>query len=168
MTTNLQYLNYVIRHKIFVFIAGRKTGVPLWRLIIHDWSKFTPAEWSGYRNRFFSGNAGKLDKESDPEEFHQAWTHHWHLNPHHWEYWLKAVKTPDHIRLSLGWAGFQPMEMPNTYVLEMVADWMGAGRAITGSWDITEWFEENKGRMTLHPKTRLLAEKLVYKYGKGK
>jgi hypothetical protein len=29
--------------------------------------------------------------------------------------------------------------MPETYVREMVADWMGASRAYTGSWDMTEW-----------------------------
>ena len=42
---HLRYLGYVVRHKWFVFRAGLRTGAPLWRLVIHDWSKFTPAEW---------------------------------------------------------------------------------------------------------------------------
>lgn len=136
---HIKYLNYVLRHKWFVFRAGLKTGAPLWRLIIHDYSKFSRAEWTPYVNRFFSGNAGKEDKSQDPDEFHRAWTHHWHNNPHHWEYWLKADGTP--------------MDMPHHFVLEMVADWMGAGRAITGKWDIMEWYQKNKDRQVMTPRT---------------
>jgi hypothetical protein len=139
-TIHLQYLRYVVRHKWFVFVAGRKTGAPLWRLVIHDWSKFMPAEWGPYARRFFSGNSGKLDKTGDPEEFHRAWTHHWHLNPHHWEHWLTADG--------------KPLTMPEPFVREMVADWMGAGRAITGKWEVLEWYQKNAERMLLHPQTR--------------
>lgn len=170
MTANLKYLKYVVKHKIFVFIAGRKLGVPLWRLMIHDWTKFMPAEWSGYRDRFFTGRTGQLDKEQDALAFHLSWTHHWHHNPHHWEYWLRASSANESVTPGAHpmFQSMKPMRMPVTYVFEMVADWMGAGRAITGSWDMTEWFEENKNRMVLHDETRRLAEKLVNVYGKGR
>jgi hypothetical protein len=39
---HVRYLSYVVRHKWFVLLAGIKTGAPLWRLLIHDWSKFAP------------------------------------------------------------------------------------------------------------------------------
>jgi hypothetical protein len=42
-----------VRHKWFVLLAGLKTGAPLWRLIIHDWSKFTPAERGPYVRPFY-------------------------------------------------------------------------------------------------------------------
>ena len=45
MKAHLRYLGYVLRHKWFVLVAGLKVGAPLWRLLIHDWSKFTAAEW---------------------------------------------------------------------------------------------------------------------------
>jgi len=51
-----------------------------------------------------------------------------------------------------------PLEMPEKYVKEMVADWMGAGRAITGRWECQEWYEKNKGKMILHKWTRNLVE----------
>ena len=51
--------------------------------------------------------------------------------------------------------------MPDDLVREMVADWMGAGRAITGRWEVAEWYEANKGKMHLHPGTRALVESLV-------
>lgn len=46
-----------------------------------------------------------------------------------------------------------PMPMPERYVREMVADWMGASRAYTGSWDMVDWLEKNLPRMDLHPVT---------------
>jgi hypothetical protein len=36
---DVKYFWLTIMHKWFVFLAGFKTGAPLWRLIIHDWSK---------------------------------------------------------------------------------------------------------------------------------
>lgn len=142
-----RYASYVARHKWFVFVAGLRVRAPLWRLVIHDWSKLTPAEWTPYVNRFFAGNAGKEDKSGDPDEFHRAWTHHWHLNPHHWEHWLRASG--------------EPMEMPEHFIREMVADWMGAGRAITGRWEVHEWYEQTKAKQRLHPATRERVETLL-------
>lgn len=144
---HLKYLSYVLRHKWFVFLAGRKTGAPLWRLIIHDWSKFTPVEWGPYVRRFYSGNSDKLDKSSDPDDFHRAWTHHWHVNPHHWEHWLTAER--------------HPMEMPDKFIREMVADWMGAGRAITGRWEVAEWYSNSSHKMILHRNTRSKVEQIL-------
>lgn len=48
-----RYASYVARHKWFVFRAGRITGAPLWRLLIHDWPKLTPAEWGPYVRSFY-------------------------------------------------------------------------------------------------------------------
>lgn len=45
MKAHWNYFKYVIRHKWFVFIAGLQTGAPLWRLIIHDWTKFLLQMW---------------------------------------------------------------------------------------------------------------------------
>jgi hypothetical protein len=146
-----RYLRYVLRHKWFVLVAGLRTGAPIWRLVIHDWTKFTPAEWTPYVNRFFSGSAGKEDKSADPDEFHRAWTHHWHRNAHHWEHWLRADG--------------EPMEMPEALVREMVADWMGAGRAITGRWEVCEWYAQTKAKQRIHPRTRVLVEWLLEVHG---
>jgi len=44
----------------------------------------------------------------------------------------------------------------------MVADWMGAGRAITGRWETKEWYGKNKGNMLLHPETRKMVEDVLY------
>jgi len=129
-------------HKWFVLLAGLKTGAPIWRLIIHDWSKFTPAEWGPYVRHFY-------DKDRErPGELDAAWLHHWSHNPHHWQFW--AARN-----------GLESRTVLESYAREMVADWMGAGRAITGRCEVAEWYEKNVDKMTLHPWTRKLVERLI-------
>lgn len=154
---HLRYLAYVLRHKWHVFIGGLRLGVPPWRLIIHDWSKFTVAEWSPYVNRFYGprppvlASTGYMHQTGDDAAFDAAWLHHWATNPHHWQYWLDQSEG-------------NPTPMPETYVREMVADWYGAGMA-QGKPDIVGWYQANKHKMNLHEGTRMLAEKLLEEIG---
>lgn len=50
-----------------------------------------------------------------------------------------------------------PDPMPDVYRREMLADWRGAGRAL-GFPDTTGWYEKNRDKMMLHPKTRAWIE----------
>lgn len=50
--------------------------------------------------------------------------------------------------------------MPRRYVSEMVADWMGAGRAL-GKPDTQAWYTANRDRMILHQDTRRDVEMLL-------
>ncbi len=54
---HIGYLRYVVRHKWLVFKAGLVIGgysLPwLWRLLVHDLSKFSLAEWSAYACFFY-------------------------------------------------------------------------------------------------------------------
>ncbi len=146
MRARWKYLSYVVRHKWFVFVAGLKTGAPLWRLVIHDWSKFTPAEWGPYVLSFY----GPWKYSERPAEivaaFDRAWLHHQHANPHHWQHWV--------LREDSG--ATKVLEMPDDLMREMVADWMGAGRAITGKWGALEWFLKNRDKILLHPDTETM------------
>jgi hypothetical protein len=144
----LRYFWSVLRHKWFVFVAGRRLGVSLWQLVIHDLSKFSPAEFGPYARRFGAGRGGAVDHSADTEEWRAAWAHHWQNNPHHYEYWC-------------GGDGALLMPMPEHFVREMVADWCGAGRAYTGRWEVHEWYAKNSAGMILHPGTRVRVEHLL-------
>lgn len=148
MKPHLQYARYVARHKWFVFIAGLKTGAPRWRLVIHDWSKFTKAEWTPYVNSFY-GAAGRTPEVR--AAFDAAWLHHQHHNPHHWQHWV--LQEDDGAVLLVA--------MPEPLVREMVADWMGAGRAITGRWEAAQWYVSNRKKIKLAPDTQRLVEALL-------
>ena len=145
---HLKYLSYILRHKWFVFLAGLSTHAPLWRLVIHDWSKFLPCEWCPYVEEFYGAWRTRANKYPSDDDIHRrfdaAWLHHQHLNPHHWQHW---VLREDSGKLKV-------LEMPERLWREMVADWMGAGRAITGHWEVEAWYARNRETIQLAPDTR--------------
>ena len=130
-----KYLLYVICHRWFVFVACCKARVP-WRGLVHDLSKLRPSEFVPYARYFYGG-------EKTPEverAFDAAWLLHQHRNAHHWQHWV--------LRKDDG--GPKLLDMPLPYMREMVADWVGAGRAITGKFGGTrEWYEKNEERILL-------------------
>lgn len=149
MRRHIAYLKYIIRHKWFVFIACRKLKVSLWRAIIHDWTKFLPSEWGLYARTFYKPDGTNQYVES--AEFARAWRHHQRRNLHHWQAWL----------LTWDSGKTQPLYMPSKYTKEMVADWYGAGRAITGKWGARDWYLKNKEKIKLHEATKVLVELLL-------
>ena len=157
MKAHWAYFSYVVRHKWFVFLAGCETKTPLWRLIIHDWSKFLPCEWFPYVVSFYNRDGSKRDwKTRDPwdkMEFDAAWNHHQKTNKHHWQYWI-LINDSDEPKM-------HPQIMPEKYVREMIADWAGAGRAITGKWEVKAWYYANLEKIILHDSTRMTVEQIL-------
>lgn len=152
---HFKYLSYVIRHKFYVYQEGRKLGVPRLQLLIHDWQKFTPAEWFPYVEKFYGNwgsangwdNADRIMAEVNAR-FDKAWLHHQKLGgKHHWQYWVLVQDN----------GPMKAIEIPEKYRLEMIADWRGAGLAL-GKPDAWAWYLANKDKMTLHSTTRELVE----------
>lgn len=144
MRSHTRYFWYVVRHKWFVFIECLKIGVPLWGAIIHDWQKFTPAEWSPYVLSFYGPWKYKERPDWLIDAFDRAWLHHQHCGPHHWQHW---VLREDSGNLKL-------LEMPDRYRKEMLADWRGAGLAITGKDNTLGWYMKEREKIQLHPRSR--------------
>jgi hypothetical protein len=145
----LKYFKYVFRHKYFVMVECFKYGL-YWQGIIHDWSKFLPDEFVAYANYFYKGDNRK-DRFYTPAdgstEFNYAWLRHQHRNPHHWQHWL--LQEDDGGKFAL--------MMPTRYMLEMICDWKGAGKA-SGFSDAEAWYQRNKDKMVLHECTRYMVE----------
>ena len=154
MRDHLAYLRYVLRHKWFVWLAGRAVGLSSWRGLVHDWSKLLPSEWTPYVHHFYTPEGGRNHwlRDDLDDTFNRAWNYHQKRQPHHWQYWV--LRFDDGQMLAL--------PMPEVYVRELVADWAGAGRAITGrARETWEWYERNRHRMLLHPDTSALIERLL-------
>lgn len=152
MIVTLKYAALVLKHKWFVFLAGLKTKAPIWRLLLHDMSKFLPAEMPHYTRQFF----GDAD---DPIGFVIAWNHHQKINKHHWEYWVPVTDT-----IFEEWEDLKPLPIPEKYIREMLADWLGASRTYNGTWpdlDNWKWFNENFNKIKLHYDTRLFILSLI-------
>ena len=138
-----------MRHKWFVLIATIRIGGSLRLAFIHDFSKFRPSEWFPYANTFYKKDGSNQYNETP--EFNKAWLFHQHRNPHHWQHWILKMDRGDTTRI----------QIPTKYIYEMVADWMGAGRAITGKWDIKEWYERNKNNIDINQNTRNIVENII-------
>jgi len=164
MKRNLAYLGYVLRHKLYVLQGGLATGASIWRLLIHDWSKFLPSEWKPYSTKYYNEDGtsryiprkkrDQLYDESEVlENFYEAFKLHYKRNKHHWHYWVyfKGIHGKD----------LDAMQMPDKYVAEMLADWYGTGKAKgrKGGWgEVREWYKQNKDSMILHPTTQIYVE----------
>lgn len=146
MRRHWEYMKYVLRHKLFVLIAGLQLGVPPGTLIVHDWDKFLPFMWFAYARCFYKPNGEKQYVES--VEFNVAWNAHQKRNKHHWQYWMLVYDS----------GKTECLVMPDKYRREMLADWIGAGRAL-GKPNTWEWYEANKGNIQLHTVTRFWIEK---------
>lgn len=148
-------LKYLSRHKWFVFRAGLWTKAPLLSLIIHDWSKLLPSEWFPYAEHFFSNKeeGAYFHQPGDPQKirFDTAWLKHLHRNPHHWQHWI----------LQNDEDGLKILDMPDKYIREMVADWLGAGRVQTGKWGVREWYAKNRQNIKVTEQTRKRVEEIM-------
>ena len=154
-----QYLRYVLRHKWHVLWACRKLGI-FWQGVIHDLSKFRLDEFIPYAKHFYNpdgsckdvrGKTGyyKPTDTGDPA-FDFAWFLHQKRNKHHWQYWIVPEDG----------GGVKVFPMPQRYLLEVLADWQGAGLA-QGRPDTLAWYRKNKDKMQLSPETRKRIEALL-------
>lgn len=149
-----KYFLYVFRHKWFVFLECVKLGI-IWRGIVHDNSKFLPSEAIAYANYFSSpnstSNGGFHDPKQSLEYFNVAWLKHQHRNPHHWQHWILVQDDEAPVVLP----------MPEVCRKEMLADWIGAGKAQGHGNDLKEWYGKHKDQMKLHPDTRNWIEQRI-------
>lgn len=156
----MKYLWLTLKHKWFVLLAGLRTKAPLWRLLIHDWTKLLPCELPHYQRQFFGG-------ANNPAGFIRCWLHHQNHNPHHWEYWIPRT---GHSRCDPPYSDGEPIVMPEWAVREMIADWLGAGRAYEGCWPDPynwTWLKQNRPRMQLHAGTKMWIQVIVSELKQG-
>ena len=107
----------ILRHKYWVFHYACLAGIP-WQGFMHDWSKFSRMEFVE-SVRYYNGIGSPiwLCKVLN-HGMSYAWIHHHGRNLHHYEAWQDDF---DH--------GAHPVDMPYRYAVEMLCDFLAAGRA---------------------------------------
>lgn len=106
-------------HKYWVFYYCKKAGIT-WRGIKHDMSKFSPIEFLE-SVEYYQGDSSPIDACKKANGVSYAWMHHKGRNDHHYEYWVDNLDK-----------GGQPIKMPYEPAVEMLCDFLGAGRAYSG------------------------------------
>ena len=141
-----RHFKTVCRHKFFVFRECRKCGIT-WQGFVHDLSKFSVTEFMSSA-KYFQGDRSPIQAEKEAIGYSKAWLHHKSHNKHHWQYWTDFDTNGDIIKVKI----------PIKYVVEMVCDWIGAGKAYsTKKWSQIEpldyYVNHIRKESHIHPET---------------
>lgn len=151
MGARWKHFKTVCKHKAIVYKECAACGIS-WQGLIHDLSKFSPIEFAASA-KHFQGNRSPIEAEKEDCGYSVAWLHHKGVNKHHWEWWTDFGSNGEVIA----------NKIPLKYVIEMICDWIGAGKAYSNEmWTQHEplnyYNKVRKGRH-FHPETE---ELIVY------
>lgn len=132
-----KYFLYILNHKLNVLIECWRVGLYI-QGILHDMSKFSPAEFIPYAKKFYWGKPLNVDDEL---KWKYAWLRHQRKNKHHWEYWVINPNTKE------------ALPMPKKYIIEMVCDW----RSFSRRWGrkVKESTLNLTDKIVVHPETKI-------------
>ena len=110
------HLRKIQTHRKWVRYYCKALGIPMqgW---LHDLSKYSPVEFFE-SVKYYCGDRSPIDKCKEINGYSMAWFHHRGRNKHHYEYWCDNFDK-----------GCTANLMPKKYFLELVADYLGAGKA---------------------------------------
>lgn len=134
-----------VRH--YCFLAG------LYRQgLTHDLSKYNPIEFLESA-RYWTGTNSPIENAKREQGYSRAWLHHRGRNPHHWAYWADNFSE-----------GLIVHPMPMNDFVEMICDFLAAGRAYKGK-EFTyqgeyEWWkkERENGCKAMNKKNKIMCD----------
>lgn len=149
MSAKWKHFKTVCKHKLVVFQECKACGIT-WQGIVHDLSKFGRTEFASSA-KYFQGTRSPIEAEKEDCGYSLAWLHHKGHNPHHWEYWTDFGDKGEVIAYKMPWK----------YVIEMICDWIGAGKvyektAWTQSSPLDYYYKVRAGRYFHHDTEKLI------------
>lgn len=143
-----KHFKTVSKHKKEVLKECWACGL-IWQGIVHDMSKFGHTEFTSSA-KYFQGNRSPLETEKEELGYSAAWLHHKGHNKHHWEYWTDFNDD----------GSIKCAKIPYKYVVEMVCDWIGAGKVYSkNQWSQKsplEYYNKVRSGRHFHPDTESL------------
>ena len=107
----------------------------------HDMSKTQPDEYDAYDRYFY----GKKRTDEVVKDFNVAWLKHIHRNPHHWQHWVLINDDEEN--------GVEVLDMPHTYIVEMICDWWSFSWKTGNLYEIFSWYDKHEKTMILSDET---------------
>ena len=153
LVNGVKHFKLICNHKFWVMYYCNKCGIT-WRGIKHDLSKFTPTEFIE-SVKYFDGKRSPIDVCKEQNGVSQAWMHHKGRNTHHYEYWQDNFDRGGH-----------PVQMPFEDAVEMLCDYLGAGRAYSGkdfsySGEYMWWKNKIANGIAMHPQTQMFIDEML-------
>lgn len=138
-----KHFKTVMKHKYWVGKYCFMCGIP-WQGITHDLSKFSPTEFIE-SVKYYQGTSSPIDAAKADKGYSDAWMHHKGRNKHHYEYWQDNFDK-----------GGESLIMPFECAVELLCDYLGAGRAYMGEKFTYEneyqwWINKIKNPIAMHP-----------------
>ena len=139
------HLHKVRTHRKWVRHYCSKVGLH-WQGLVHDLSKYSPTEfWESVE--YYQGNRSPIDACKEEKGYSLAWMHHRGRNKHHREYWTDYYDK-----------GTASIAMPYKYAVEMLCDFLAAGRAFNGlaftyEEELKWWENQLCKNICIHPQT---------------
>ena len=129
-------------HRKWVRKYAFELGIP-WQGLVHDLSKYSPTEFFE-SVKYYQGTRSPIDAAKEDKGYSTAWFHHRGRNKHHHEYWIDNFDK-----------GMTFNIMPYKYFVELVCDYLAAGRAYMGEnfsyAKELEWWKSKRGTIAMHP-----------------
>lgn len=142
----LNHLKTIRTHRKWVRYYGERAGLSWWQRFKHDLSKYSPTEFFE-SIKYYQGTSSPIDAAKKDKGYSDAWFHHRGRNPHHYEYWQDNFDR-----------GGEPVQMPYKYAVELICDYLAAGRTYMGNrFTYLEeflWWIEKRKKCAMHPHTK--------------
>lgn len=150
MSKAWKHLKKILVHKYWVFRYCCKAGIPVQGLL-HDLSKFSPVEFFE-SVKYYQGDSSPIDACKKANGYSKAWLHHKGRNPHHYEYYIDNFDN-----------GGTPLQMPFKDAVELICDYLGAGKAYMGDTFSYEaeynwWLNKKNKPLLMHNQTKQFIE----------
>lgn len=146
------YFKYVCRHKWYFVIAAYNIGVSFKSIITHDLSKFLPSEFFPYARTYYTQDG--TPTFIDSIELDKAWLLHQRRNRHHPNYWTYIDDG----------GVIHSIDIPDEYILEMIADWLTMEQTIPGSASAAAYYLKIRHVAYFHKNTDQKIINLLMKY----
>lgn len=147
----LGHFRTITEHKLQVMQHCFAVGL-YYQGIMHDMSKYTPAEFFMGCKYYQDGKRSPNNGERDAKGYSSAWMHHKGRNRHHFEFWTDYSQ-----KVIPGQPPVVPVQMPRKYVAEMLMDRIAASKIyLKGAYTQHEplkYFERGRSRQLMHPQT---------------
>lgn len=145
----------ITKHRHMVIKHAFKAGIGL-RGLMHDLSKYTPAEFASGARYYTDGKRSPNEAERTVYGYSKAWLHHKGRNRHHFEYWTDYNPATKKV---------SPIKMPKIFVLEMFCDRVAASKIYQGAnyhqGHPLEYFSRGKANRAIHKETSDYLESLL-------
>ena len=121
--------------------------------LTHDLSKYSFSELIP-SIRYYQGYRSPYTREKELNGYSLGWLHHKGRNKHHWEYWWDKID-----------GKWQPIKMPQNYVVESICDRIAACKVYQKEQYIPSsplnYYLNSKDEQNLHPLTANLFERIL-------